>query len=55
LIRDHGRLHDITGFENERRAELGLPALAEQPEEYQQILAATGIEALVQPAEGGAE
>jgi len=55
LIRDHGRLYDITGFENERRAELGLPALAEQPEEYQQILASTDIEALVPPAEGGAE
>jgi len=54
LIREHGRLYDITGFENERRAELGLPALPEQPEEYQRILVSTGVQARVQRARGGA-
>jgi heterodisulfide reductase subunit C2 len=54
LIRDHGRLYDITGFENERRADLGLPTLPEKQEDYRQILASTGVEALVRPPEGGA-
>jgi len=55
LIRDHGRLYDITGFENERRTELGLPPITERPEDLRRILAATGLEAIVQPEGGGAE
>jgi heterodisulfide reductase subunit C len=50
LIRDHGRLYDITAFENERRMEQGLPAINERAEDYQRMLAATGLEALVQAA-----
>ncbi len=50
LIADHGRLYDITAFENERRTELGLPAITERPEDYRRILAATGLDALGEPA-----
>jgi heterodisulfide reductase subunit C len=55
LIREHGRLYDITGFENERRADLGLPSITEQPEDYHRILVATGLEEMVQPEGGAAE
>lgn len=55
LIREHGRLYDITAFENERRTEHGLPAIAERPDEYRTILAATGLESLVQREEGSAD
>lgn len=55
LIRDHGRLYDITSFENERRMEQGLPAINERPEDYQRILATTGLEVLVQEAVAPAE
>jgi heterodisulfide reductase subunit C len=54
LIRDHGRLYDITNFENERRLELGLPPITEQPEDYHQILASTGLEAVIEPEGEGA-
>lgn len=55
LIREHGRLYDITAFENERRGEHGLPSIAERPDEYRRILAATGLDCLVQEEEGGAD
>lgn len=55
LIQDHGRLYDITAFENERRVEQGLPPIREQPEEYQQILAATGLDTLIQAGDSGAD
>ncbi len=50
LIADHGRLYDITAFENERRTDLGLPAIAERPEDYQRILAVTGLDAIGEAA-----
>jgi heterodisulfide reductase subunit C len=55
LIRDHGRLYDITTFENERREEQGLPPILEQPEDFRRILVVTGLDAMVQPQEGGAD
>jgi len=55
LIREHGRLYDITAFENERRGEHGLPSIAERPDEYHRILAATGLDCLVKEEEGGAD
>lgn len=55
LIREHGRLYDITAFENERRREHGLPSIAERPDEYRRILAATGLDCLVQEEEGEAD
>lgn len=54
LIADHGRLYDITDFENERRTELGLPAITERAEDYQQILATTGLDTIGERAGGGA-
>lgn len=53
LIQDHGRLYDITAFENERRVEQGLPPIREESEEYRQILAVTGLDILVQPRDTG--
>ncbi|MEW5722914.1 MAG: 4Fe-4S dicluster domain-containing protein [Thermodesulfobacteriota bacterium] len=38
LLRDHGRLYEITDFENGNRAELGLPGLPEKPEHFRTIL-----------------
>jgi len=46
LLGRHGRLYEITGFENERRAEQGLPAVEEQCAEVGALLAATGVESL---------
>jgi heterodisulfide reductase subunit C len=48
LIADHGRLYDITDFENERRTDLGLPAIAERPKDYQHILKATGLDSVTE-------
>jgi heterodisulfide reductase subunit C len=53
LLREHGRLYDITAFENERRAEQGLPPIAERPEDFGAILAASGLDALVRTDEAG--
>jgi hypothetical protein len=56
LVRDHGRLIAIGEFDNERRVELGLPAIEERPQELAGILQATGLSALGNPpaaAEGG--
>jgi len=43
LLRDHGRLYEITSFENERRAELGLPPVREQADEVRRILVRSGV------------
>lgn len=51
LLRHHGRLYEITNYENERRAEQGLPAITEQAEEFAAILAATGLDTLIQREE----
>jgi heterodisulfide reductase subunit C len=55
LLRQHGRLYDITDFENERRAEQGLPTIAEQAKDFGAILAASGLDALSGPGKAGAE
>jgi heterodisulfide reductase subunit C len=47
LLRQHGRLYDITSFENERRTELGLPAIHEQADEFPRILAITGLDEIM--------
>jgi len=46
LLRDHGRLIEIGDYDNERRAELGLPAIHEQPAEVAGILEIRGTIAL---------
>ena len=38
LLRDHGRLYEITDYENERRVEQGLPGIQEQAEDVHRIL-----------------
>ncbi len=46
LIRSHGRLIEIGEFDNEKRTELGLPAIHEKPQDMARILEATGIASL---------
>jgi heterodisulfide reductase subunit C len=43
LLRDHGRLYEITDFENERRVEQGLPPIRERPDEVHRILVRSGV------------
>ena len=43
LLRDHGRLYEITDFENERRVERGLPAIQERAEDVHRILVRSGV------------
>jgi heterodisulfide reductase subunit C len=38
LLRDHGRLYEITDFENQRRAEYGLPPVHERADDVRRIL-----------------
>jgi len=55
LLRQHGRLYDITDYENERRAEQGLPTIAERAQDFGAILAISGLDALVGPGKAGEE
>lgn len=50
LLRDHGRLYEITDFENERRVERGLPAILERPGDVHRILVSSGVVAADQEA-----
>ena len=43
LLRDHGRLYEITDFENERRAEQGLPSIQERAADERNILVRSGV------------
>lgn len=47
LIREHGRLIEITDFENERREKLGLPRLEEKKEDIVLIYKATGMDKVI--------
>ena len=38
LLREHGRLYEITEFENEKREKLGLPRIVEHHEDYDMLL-----------------
>jgi heterodisulfide reductase subunit C len=51
-LRLHGRLYDITAFENERRVEQGLPAIIERAEEIAAVVAATGLNELIGTQDG---
>jgi heterodisulfide reductase subunit C len=55
LLREHGRLYDITSFENERREEQGLPLIIERAGDFGPIFAATGLDVLVQEESGEPE
>jgi heterodisulfide reductase subunit C len=52
LLEQHGRLYDITSFENERRIEQGLPAITERAEDFPPIFAVTGLNTLIPPDRG---
>ena len=52
LLTGHGRLYDITDYENERREEQGLPPINERAEDFGRIFALTGLDARVQAAKG---
>ena len=41
-LRQHGRLYEIEDYENERRAEYGLPPIREEADEVRRVLDATG-------------
>jgi heterodisulfide reductase subunit C len=43
LLRDHGRLYEITDYENERRLDHGLPPISERAEDVRRILVRTGV------------
>lgn len=43
LLRNHGRLYEITDFENERRGEHGLPSIQEQAADVLRILVRRGV------------
>ncbi len=47
LIGEHGRLYEITDFENERREKLGLPKIEEEKEEINKIYSCTGMDEVV--------
>ena len=38
LLKQHGRLYEVTEFENEKREKLGLPPIVEHPEDYDALL-----------------
>jgi heterodisulfide reductase subunit C len=43
LLSEHGRLYEITSFENERRAGQGLPPIEERAEDVRRILVMAGV------------
>ncbi|MEW6266280.1 MAG: 4Fe-4S dicluster domain-containing protein [Thermodesulfobacteriota bacterium] len=45
LLRRHGRLYEITDFENQKRTELDLPRIEEKPEHFQVLLDCLQIKA----------
>jgi heterodisulfide reductase subunit C len=49
LLRDHGRLYEITDFENERRGEHGLPPIQEQATDVRCILVRRSVVEEAQP------
>jgi heterodisulfide reductase subunit C2 len=38
LLKSHGRLYEVTDFENEKREKLGLPRIVEHPEDFDSLL-----------------
>jgi hypothetical protein len=43
LLRDHGRLYEITEYENERRAEHDLPPIRQEALDVHRILVRRGV------------
>ncbi len=38
LLKAHGRLYEVTDFENDKREKLGLPRIVEHPEDFDRLL-----------------
>lgn len=38
LLKSHGRLYEVSDFENEKREKLGLPRIVEHPEDFNHLL-----------------
>jgi heterodisulfide reductase subunit C len=38
LLKEHGRLYEVTEFENEKREKMGLPPITEHAEDYDRLL-----------------
>jgi heterodisulfide reductase subunit C2 len=38
LLKKFGRLYEVTDFENEKRAKIGLPPIIQRPEDYDDLL-----------------
>ena len=38
LLKSHGRLYEVTDFENEKREKLRLPRIVEHPEDFDSLL-----------------
>ena len=55
LLTGHGRLYDITDYENQRRQELGLPPIHERAGDFGRIFDLTGLAAMVQAEKGEQE
>lgn len=55
LLAGHGRLLEISEFENEKRAEMGLPPVAECPQDFQSLLGMSGQEPESEPQGGQGE
>jgi heterodisulfide reductase subunit C len=49
LLRDYGRLYEITDFENERREECGLPPIQQRAKDVHRILVHRGVVGEVEP------
>lgn len=49
LLREHGRLYEITSFENERRQEWGLPPVEQRAADVRQVLVQSGVLKETQP------
>jgi heterodisulfide reductase subunit C len=43
ILRNHGRLYEITAFENERRTDQGLPPVREDARDVRRILVRAGV------------
>jgi hypothetical protein len=43
LLSEHGRLYEITSFENERRTGQGLPPIEQRAEDVRRILVTAGV------------
>jgi heterodisulfide reductase subunit C len=52
LLIGHGRLYDITSYENERRQEVGLPPIDERAGDFGRVFALTGLDVMVQAKKG---